>query len=196
MAGAPPHIVGCRVCFGFKISRVLFSSGPSLEVTLPHRSLRSCIPSCLFAPLCLAVPQVACDFTHHHGRRGGTSLNPAFHGLSISSSISTALTLPCLPNHTNRLSLQHNQDFETADAGASKIEPRQCSALRKNDVIVSKGRPAKIVDMSTSKTGKHGHAKVHIVAIDIFTDKKYEELSVLLPASVSQGGRGKESHWR
>merc|ERR1711890_148449 len=40
-----------------------------------------------------------------------------------------------------------------------------------------KGRPTKIVDMSTSKTGKHGHAKVHLVALDIFTGKKLEELS-------------------
>ena len=52
----------------------------------------------------------------------------------------------------------------------------QCSALRKNGHVVIKGRPCKIVDMSTSKTGKHGHAKVHLVALDIFTGKKLEDL--------------------
>eukprot|EP00178_Gracilaria_changii_P011572 TRINITY_DN3279_c0_g1_i4.p1 TRINITY_DN3279_c0_g1~~TRINITY_DN3279_c0_g1_i4.p1 ORF type:complete len:150 (-),score=37.13 TRINITY_DN3279_c0_g1_i4:161-589(-) len=56
------------------------------------------------------------------------------------------------------------------------MTPIQCSALRKNGHVVIKGRPCKIVDMSTSKTGKHGHAKVHLVAIDIFTKKKLEDL--------------------
>jgi hypothetical protein len=33
-----------------------------------------------------------------------------------------------------------------------------------------------VVDVSTSKTGKHGHAKCHFVALDIFTSRKMEEL--------------------
>jgi len=72
---------------------------------------------------------------------------------------------------------QHNQTFDQGNAGASLTFPMQCSALRKNGHVVIKGRPCKIVDMSTSKTGKHGHAKVHLVAIDIFTGKKLEDIS-------------------
>jgi len=62
------------------------------------------------------------------------------------------------------------------DAGASKFYPQQCSALRKGGFVMIKERPCKLVEMSTSKTGKHGHAKVHLVALDIFTGKKLEDI--------------------
>merc|ERR1712159_511174 len=67
-------------------------------------------------------------------------------------------------------------DFEGGSSGASTTYPQQCSALRKNGYVMIKERPCKIVEMSTSKTGKHGHAKVHMVGLDIFTGKKYEDI--------------------
>merc|ERR1712150_153342 len=67
-------------------------------------------------------------------------------------------------------------DFEQGTSGASATFPQQCSALRKGGYVMIKDRPCKIVEMSTSKTGKHGHAKVHMVGIDIFTGKKLEDI--------------------
>ena len=61
-----------------------------------------------------------------------------------------------------------DDQFEQSGSGASLTYPKQCSALRKNEFVMIKGKACKIVDMSTSKTGKHGHAKVHLVALDIF----------------------------
>jgi translation initiation factor 5A len=69
-----------------------------------------------------------------------------------------------------------DHDFESVSSGASMTYPQQCSALRKNGYVMLKQRPCKIVEMSTSKTGKHGHAKVHLVGLDIFTGKKYEDI--------------------
>jgi translation initiation factor 5A len=67
-------------------------------------------------------------------------------------------------------------DFNVGDAGASNTFPMQCSSLRKNGFVMIKARPCKIVEMSTSKTGKHGHAKVHMIGLDIFNNRKYEDI--------------------
>merc|ERR1712019_156084 len=65
---------------------------------------------------------------------------------------------------------------ETAESGASHTYPQQAGEIRKGSYLMIKGNPCKCVEVSTSKTGKHGHAKAHIVAIDIFTGKKMEDL--------------------
>ncbi len=66
-------------------------------------------------------------------------------------------------------------EYETADAGASGKTPIACGAIKKNSYVIIKDRPCKITEVSASKTGKHGSAKVHYVGVDIFTGKKIEE---------------------
>lgn len=68
-------------------------------------------------------------------------------------------------------------DHDAGDSGASNTFPVQAGALKKGSHVVIKGFPCKIIEYSTSKTGKHGHAKANIVGIDIFTGKKYEDIS-------------------
>jgi translation initiation factor 5A len=42
--------------------------------------------------------------------------------------------------------------------------------------MMIKGKPCKILQISVSKTGKHGHAKCNFLAVDIFTGKKLEDM--------------------
>merc|ERR1712199_118114 len=68
------------------------------------------------------------------------------------------------------------QEFENVESGASLTYPAAAGSIRKGAHIVIKGRPCKVLEMTTSKTGKHGHAKCHFTATDIFTGKKCEML--------------------
>ena len=43
-------------------------------------------------------------------------------------------------------------------------------------VVMRKQFPCKIINISTVKSGKHGHVKKIVTAKDIITDKKYTEL--------------------
>ena len=67
-----------------------------------------------------------------------------------------------------------DDEFQEKHEG-SHTYPATAGSLKKGDHIVIDGHPCKIVEITTSKTGKHGHAKASITAIDIFTGKKLEE---------------------
>ena len=54
--------------------------------------------------------------------------------------------------------------------------PMEAGQIKKGGYICIKGRPCKVVSVSTSKTGKHGHSKSNFVATDIFTGKKMEDI--------------------
>ena len=74
-------------------------------------------------------------------------------------------------------SAAEEETFEKADAGASLTYPVQAGSLKKGSYVCIQDHPCRVSDVSTSKTGKHGHAKANIVAIDIFTGKKYEDIA-------------------
>merc|ERR1711865_590426 len=67
-------------------------------------------------------------------------------------------------------------DIDTADAGASMTISVEAGSIRKGGYIMIKGKACKVRDVSTSKTGKHGHAKCKFQAVDIFSGATCEEL--------------------
>lgn len=69
-----------------------------------------------------------------------------------------------------------NYTFETGEAGASETIPMEAGQIRKGGLIMIKGQPCKVADVSTSKTGKHGHAKCNFIAYNIFNNKKLEDM--------------------
>lgn len=44
--------------------------------------------------------------------------------------------------------------------------------LKKGDTIIIDGAPCKITDTATSRPGKHGHAKINMMAVGILDGKK------------------------
>lgn len=70
---------------------------------------------------------------------------------------------------------EEEQNFEKGEAGSSHCYPCQAGNIKKNAYAMLKGFPCRVVEMTTSKAGKHGHAKATIVGIDIFTGKKHED---------------------
>ena len=73
-----------------------------------------------------------------------------------------------------------DNEYEKEQQSGSHTYPRAAGDCKKGDYIVLNDHPCKVMETSTSKTGKHGHAKSKITAIDIFSGDKIEDV---LPSS-------------
>jgi len=122
----------------------------------------------------VAAGLAACTATYAAGR-------VAMHSRALDSGVVTVAGWNvAAPAHHPALRAMSGGDdeptFETGDAGSSHVYPQQAGELRKGSHVMIKGHACKVTEITTSKTGKHGHAKAHIIALDIFTGKKYEDL--------------------
>ena len=58
----------------------------------------------------------------------------------------------------------------------SHTHPHEAHHVKKGQYIMLKGKPCKITDCKTSKTGKHGHAKCNITGTDVLDGRKCNEV--------------------
>lgn len=85
----------------------------------------------------------------------------------------------CLPGRYRYEVIAHTHcRFQKYDDTAL-ADTMPCSSLRANGRVVIKDRPCRIVEIGKSMTGKHGRTKCHIIGLDIFNGKKYEDIKVL-----------------
>ena len=70
--------------------------------------------------------------------------------------------------------MSDDTQFEVTDAGSSMCEKTDTNRLKNGSLIMIKGNPCKVTDVSTAKPGKHGSAKVILKGKDILTAKIYE----------------------
>ena len=68
-------------------------------------------------------------------------------------------------------------EFEKVDSGASDAVPISVADVKKGThILMGENRPCKVMEITTSKTGKHGHAKANITAVDIFNGRKFQDV--------------------
>merc|ERR1711907_244729 len=67
-----------------------------------------------------------------------------------------------------------DEQFENTDAGSSMCEKTDTNRLKNGSLVMIKGNPCKVTEVSTAKPGKHGSAKVILKGKDILTSKVYE----------------------
>jgi translation initiation factor 5A len=69
-----------------------------------------------------------------------------------------------------------DDDTATGVSQASQTYNVKSSTIRKGGYAMLQGFPCKVVEISKAQPGKHGHAKIHLIGLDIFTSKKHEDI--------------------
>nr|ADE44357.1 translation initiation factor 5A 2 [Trichomonas vaginalis] len=70
--------------------------------------------------------------------------------------------------------VHHDLEIQEVDAGSQEKATIPVNKLKKGGYVLIEGRPCRVVDITKSKTGKHGHAKAGIAGTDLFTGRRYE----------------------
>lgn len=76
--------------------------------------------------------------------------------------------------HANEEDQYHPEAVGNADA--SYTFPAQASSIRKGSYAMLKNQPCKVLDVTTAKPGKHGHAKCSFRGKHIFTGATIEDV--------------------
>ena len=71
--------------------------------------------------------------------------------------------------------MSSDEEIQVAESNSTETFPMQAGGLKKGGFIAINGNACRVIELSTSKTGKHGHAKVSITAIGIFDGRKMED---------------------
>ena len=71
--------------------------------------------------------------------------------------------------------MSDDEEIQVVESNSTETYPMQAGALKKGSFLCINNNPCKVIDLSVSKTGKHGHAKVSITATGIFDGRKMED---------------------
>lgn len=71
------------------------------------------------------------------------------------------------------MSMSDIEEFEQIEAISSGYRFAAAGSIKKGDHCMLRGFPCTVIGYVTAKPGKHGSAKVAMIGVDIFTNKKH-----------------------